>query len=389
MSPKLSPLAVYVHFPWCMRKCPYCDFNSHAVRGEIPERAYIDALLRDLEYEQSSAPGLALAPALGRRVGSVFLGGGTPSLFSVAAIGRLMEAITRGPGLEEGAEITLEANPGTAEQERFAGYRAAGVNRLSLGAQSFNASALEKLGRIHGARESRAAFTAARQAGFDNINFDLMYALPGQTLDAARRDLQTAAGLAPEHISLYQLTIEPNTRFAADPPELPDHDTAAAMQDALFEELDRAGYRQYEVSAHARPDRESRHNLNYWRFGDYIGIGAGAHGKLTGPRGVERYWKQRNPERYMELAGQQGACGGPSRPGAVDLRFEFLMNALRLKHGFRLADYEERTGLSAASLSAELVPLAEEGWLELDAEKVRASDHGYRYLDELLQKLLP
>jgi len=298
----LPPLSLYIHFPWCVRKCPYCDFNSHAVRGDLPEDQYIDALLADLESD--------LPRVWGRPVRSVFLGGGTPSLFSPEAIERLLAGVRARVTLVPEAEVTLEANPGTVETERFRGYRAAGVNRLSIGIQSFQPEQLQKLGRIHGRDEALAAAQAARAAGFDNFNLDLMFGLPQQTLDEALADLRTALALNPTHLSLYQLTLEPNTLFHAQPPELPDEDVLAAMQEALQAELADAGFTQYEVSAYARAGRRCRHNLNYWQFGDYLGIGAGAHAKITDADGITRLWKVKQPRNFLETAGTPAGLGG-------------------------------------------------------------------------------
>ena len=379
------PLSLYVHFPWCVKKCPYCDFNSHALRGEIPEREYVDALIRDLEFD------LALAPDA-RPLTSIFFGGGTPSLFSAAAVGRLLEQAARRIAFAPGIEITLEANPGTADAANFRGYRAAGVNRLSIGVQSFDAGALKALGRIHGPDEARRAFALARDAGFDNVNLDLMYALPNQALDQARRDLEAAFALAPEHLSYYQLTLEPNTEFHARPPPLPDHDAAWAMHEQGLALLAAQGYAQYEVSAYARAGRRCRHNLNSWKFGDYIGIGAGAHGKRTRAPGageIVRRARHRHPRTWLEAAGTAGAVQEQRAVAATDLPFEFAMNALRLNEGFRLADFEQRTGLPGSTLERPLAQASGRGLIERDGAVVRASARGRELLNPLVELFLP
>lgn len=374
------PLALYIHLPWCVRKCPYCDFNSHAAHGALPEDAYVDALVRDLDYD--------LPLAGGRELVSVFFGGGTPSLFSAAAIARILAAVRARLPLAPDCEITLEANPGAAEAARFAGYRAAGVNRLSLGVQSLDDATLKRLGRIHDAGQARAAAAAARAAGFGNLNLDLMYALPEQGSDAAARDLEALIALEPEHISYYQLTLEPGTPFHHRPPPLPDHDTAWEMHAAAAKRLPAAGYEPYEVSAWARPGRTCRHNLNYWRFGDYLGIGAGAHGKLTTADGrVLRRAKQHLPNRYTAAAGSADGIAGERVLDADDRRFEFLMNALRLEEGFEIATFTSRTGLP----TTELATLAAEHprLLRLKDSRLRCTDLGRRHLDTLLAELLP
>ena len=375
------PLGLYVHLPWCVRKCPYCDFNSHEARGDIPVDAYTDALLLDLERE--------LARAGDRSIESVFIGGGTPSLFPPAAIARILDAA--GARLQAGAEVTLEANPGTLEQGRFAAYREAGVNRLSIGVQSFQPHLLRRIGRIHGPAEARRAVEAARTAGFRQFNLDLMFALPGQTLAEAVADVDTAIGLGAPHVSHYQLTLEPNTVFHSKPPALPDEDLAWDMQQACTRRLGQAGLRRYEVSAWARPGQACRHNLNYWRFGDYLAIGAGAHGKLTDTASgrILRYRKARVPAIYMG----HSAAGRPDvehREVAHGERpLEFLMNALRLTEGFSIEGFESTTGMPWSDVA----PLAEaayrEGLLETTADGYRASRDGMNHLDGLLQRFLP
>ncbi len=376
------PLALYVHLPWCVRKCPYCDFNSHAAR-EIPEAAYVDALLADLEQE--------LPAVWGRRVESVFLGGGTPSLFSGEAIDRLLSGIRARLPLVPGAEITLEANPGTVEAGRFADYRAAGVNRLSLGVQSLDDECLRAIGRIHDAAQARAAVEAARRAGFDHLNLDLMFGLPGQDRSAGLRDLQEAIDLAPEHLSWYQLTLEPHTPFASAPPPLPDEEDIVALWEAGRERLAAAGYGQYEVSAYARAGHRCRHNLNYWTFGDYLGIGAGAHGKITDAPGgrIRRYHKQRSPGRYMAAASSRERIRGERELTADDAQTEFLMNALRLQEGFTPALFTMRTGLPWSRVAVTVERLLDQGWLERVGDHIRTSEQGARHLDTLLARLLP
>jgi oxygen-independent coproporphyrinogen-3 oxidase len=376
------PLALYAHFPWCVKKCPYCDFNSHALKGEVPEAGYVDALLRDLDFE--------LAPAAEPRpLTSIFFGGGTPSLFSAAAIGRLLEQAARRIAFAPDIEITLEANPGTADAANFRGYRAAGVNRLSIGVQSFDAGHLKALGRIHGPDEARRAFALARDAGFDNINLDLMYALPNQTPEQARADLEAAFALAPEHLSYYQLTLEPNTEFHARPPPLPDHDAAWALHEQGQTLLAALGYAQYEVSAYAREGRRCRHNLNYWQFGDYLGIGAGAHGKRTRGGDIVRRARHRHPRTWIEAAGTRGAVQEEHAVQAPDLPFEFAMNALRLNDGFRLADFEHRTGLPGSTLERPLAQASGRGLIERDGSVVRASARGRELLNPLVELFLP
>jgi putative oxygen-independent coproporphyrinogen III oxidase len=377
----LPPLTLYIHFPWCVRKCPYCDFNSHAVRGELPEEQYIDALLTDLEQD--------LPRVWGRPVRSIFLGGGTPSLFSPEAIERLLAGVRARVALLPEAEITLEANPGTVETERFSGYRAAGVNRLSIGIQSFQPEQLRKLGRIHGRDEALAAAQAARTAGFDNFNLDLMFGLPQQMPDEVLTDLRTALALNPTHLSVYQLTLEPNTLFHAHPPELPDDDVLAAMQDALQAELAGAGFAQYEVSAYARAGRRCRHNLNYWQFGDYLGLGAGAHAKITHATGITRLWKVKRPRDFLATVGTPSVLGGEQRLSKEDAAFEFMLNALRLTEGFPSVLFTERTGLPLATLAATLTQASARGLIEHGAETIRSTPLGQRFLNDLIAMFLP
>jgi putative oxygen-independent coproporphyrinogen III oxidase len=378
------PLSLYVHFPWCVRKCPYCDFNSHALRGEVPEQEYIAALIRDLDFELASAPLLSpLSPVV-----SIFFGGGTPSLFSGRAVGGLLESLARRLRFAADIEITLEANPGTADAGHFREYRAAGVNRLSIGVQSFDETQLKRLGRIHGRSEAITAYEQARVAGFDNLNLDLMYALPQQTPEEAAADLRQAFDLSPEHLSHYQLTLEPNTEFAARPPVLPDEDSAWAMQDQGQALLAEAGYAQYEVSAYARAGRQCRHNLNYWEFGDYIGIGAGAHGKRTLTGGILRRARHKHPRAYLESAGTAAALQEEKTLETAELPFEYAMNAFRLNRGFARADFSARTGLPATALEPGLAGAARLGLVEEAEACLRASPRGRAHLNALLREFL-
>jgi len=371
----LPPLSLYVHFPWCVRKCPYCDFNSYTLNGELAEEAYLRRLERDIETQS--------AEVAGRTVHSVFFGGGTPSLFSPQGLGRVLECARRHLRLRGDAEITLEANPGTIERGAFHEYRAAGITRVSLGAQSFDASALAALGRIHSPAETRRAAEELHAAGLGNFNLDLMYALPGQDAHGALHDVRDAVALAPAHISHYQLTLEPGTVFAAQPPPLPDEDVAADMLAACALELAQAGYTQYEVSAYARPGRQCRHNLNYWSFGDYLGIGAGAHGKLTFPARAEilRTTQLRDPRRY------QGAADAALARRVIaqrELPFEFMLNALRLCDGFAAAMFTERTGLELQAIAAPLETAVQRGLVLSTATGYRPSALGLRFLNDTL-----
>jgi oxygen-independent coproporphyrinogen-3 oxidase len=380
------PLALYVHMPWCVKKCPYCDFNSHGVRGEPPYAAYVDALLTDLDADCNDF-GDALH---GRPIISVFFGGGTPSLFSPDLIARFLEgARARLPFIED-CEITLETNPGTVEHGRFDGYLAAGVNRISFGIQSFDDSKLKRLGRIHSAAEAEAAVKSAQDAGLQNINLDLMYALPEQSLSGALHDVDRAVALQPTHISHYQLTLEPNTAFAAHPPPLPDDDTAWAMQEACETRLADSGYAQYEISAYAQAGRRCAHNLNYWRFGDYLGIGAGAHGKLTdtGAGQVLRRWKTRHPNAFLEAVGAPARIGGHAAVPADELPFEYMLNALRLIDGVSLDDFAARTGLPAESIAARLAAGRQKGWLENGSHILRTTPLGQRFLNDVIASFL-
>lgn len=376
----LPPLSLYVHLPWCLKKCPYCDFNSHEARDAIPEQRYVDALIADLEN--------ALPLVWGRPVHTVFFGGGTPSLFSPEAFDRLLGALRARLPLAPDAEITLEANPGTFEQSRFAAYRALGINRLSVGIQSFHPGHLKALGRVHDDAEARRAVEIAA-ACFDNFNLDLMYALPGQTEAQALADIDAAIASGAPHVSAYHLTIEPNTLFhRRPPPALPDDDAAAAMQSALEARLAAAGFEHYETSAFARSGRRARHNLNYWTFGDYLGIGAGAHGKLSFPDRVLRQMRHRHPREFMDRALAGDAVMTEEIVGPSALPFEFLMNALRLNEGFATTLYAERTGLPLAPLLRRLDAAEARGLIERDVQCVRPTERGRRFLNDLLEMFL-
>jgi len=396
----LPPLALYIHIPWCVRKCRYCDFNSHEARREVPEKRYIAALLADLEQ--------ALPQVWGRRVASVFLGGGTPSLFSARAIETILSGVRARLPVVADAEITLEANPGTVEADKFRDFRAAGVNRLSLGIQSFNPAHLKALGRIHDAAEARRAIEIARRH-FSNVNLDIMYGLPGQAVEEALADIEAALGFAPKHVSAYHLTIEPNTYFHRFPPRLPDEDATAAMQEAIEARLGEAGYDHYEVSAFAKRGGASggaqgnspvtshqsrvtpycRHNVNYWTFGDYLGIGAGAHGKLSFSDRIVREVRVKHPERYMEAAGQGNPPHEQREVQPQEAPFEFMMNALRLNGGFPARLFEERTGLPLTAVLRELDEAERRGLITRDDERIRPTPLGRRFLNDLLQLFLP
>ncbi|GMR20090.1 MAG: radical SAM family heme chaperone HemW [Gammaproteobacteria bacterium] len=371
------PLSLYVHFPWCIRKCPYCDFNSHELKSSLPEQDYINALIRDLEQD--------LPRVWGRRVQTVYMGGGTPSLFSPTAIAQLLSDLRARLTIAPDAEITLEANPGTVDIERFQGFKEAGINRLSIGIQSFNNEHLQALGRIHSGDEARRAVQAAQYAGFERINLDLMFGLPNQTLEQARADLATAIELEPGHLSLYQLTIEPNTLFHARPPVLPDDDSLWDMQQALQQQLAGAGHEQYEVSAYAQAGQQSRHNLNYWQFGDYLGIGAGAHAKLSDHEGIGRLWKIKHPHKYLEHAGSKQGIGGESILNPNDVSLEFMMNALRLSEGVPTALFPERAGQPLSKVSVALEKAETLALIEWDVRHIKPTVRGRRYLNDLLQ----
>ncbi|MFZ4478649.1 MAG: radical SAM family heme chaperone HemW [Rhodoferax sp.] len=377
----LPPLSLYVHLPWCLKKCPYCDFNSHEIRiAQMPEQRYLDALMADLEA--------ALPLVWGRTVHSIFFGGGTPSLFSPQAIDRLLSGIRARLPLEPGCEITLEANPGTFEQDRFRALRSAGITRLSVGVQSFNDVFLKALGRVHdGALALAAAQEAAR--AFDTFNLDIMYALPGQTLDDLKKDMSTALALAPPHISIYQLTIEPNTYFSKFAPQLPEDDLAYEMLDLITEMTGRAGMQRYEVSAYASPGHRCRHNLNYWQFGDYLGLGAGAHSKLSFAHRIVRQVRLREPALYMEKAIAGDCLAQQTQVSRTELPFEFMLNALRLKEGFDLRQFLERTGLPLSAIERGLQEAQAKGWIERDLTGVKPSTRGFDFLNDLQSLFLP
>ena len=376
----LPPLSLYLHFPWCVRKCPYCDFNSHEASGSVPEQAYLDALRADLEQ--------ALPLIWGRKIYTIFIGGGTPSLLSAAGLDRLMSDVRSLLPIDGAAEITMEANPGTFEAEKFASYAGSGINRLSIGIQSFNSQHLSALGRIHDGDEARRAIDIA-QANFSNINLDLMYALPEQTLAQAREDIATAIGFAPSHLSLYHLTMEPNTVFAKYPPSVPDDDASAAMQDMLAERTASAGYRHYEVSAFAQAGRQARHNQNYWEFGDYLGIGAGAHSKLSFPHRVVRQARYKQPAAYMQHAAAGNAIAEEAEITRDELGFEFILNASRLTEGFDVRLFNERTGLGLNGIEQGLNLAERKGLIERDHKRIRPTALGQRFLNDLQQIFLP
>ena len=377
------PLALYVHLPWCVRKCPYCDFNSHAGKGELPFDAYIDALIRDLDQD--------LPLVWGRVVSSVFFGGGTPSLFPPEAIDRFLQAASARLRFAPNLEVTLETNPGTAEHGRFDRYRAAGVNRISFGIQTFNDEALKRLGRIHDSNEAERAVKLAQDAGYKNFNIDLMYALPQQTLAQAEHDLERAFALDPTHISHYQLTLEPNTVFFARPPQgIPDEDSAWDIQEHCQALLAERGYGQYEVSAYARDGWQCQHNLNYWRFGDYLGIGAGAHGKISSgaEQHVLRRWKHKHPQTFMDTAGSLASIGGDDVISPERLPFEYMLNLLRLHEGFSLRDFESRTGLARSVLLPSLAMAVERGWLTHDGDYWTPTELGRRFTNDVVELFL-
>ncbi|GGK63941.1 radical SAM family heme chaperone HemW [Amphritea balenae] len=376
---QLPPLSLYIHIPWCVRKCPYCDFNSHAISGEIPQQRYIDALIRDLQGE--------LAAVQGREIETIFIGGGTPSLFDAQGISQILQKIGELTPISADAEITMEANPGTFEQERFAGFRAAGVNRLSIGIQSFDSAQLQHLGRIHNRSDALHAAAKAREIGFDNFNLDLMHGLPNQTPEQALNDLQLAIDLQPTHLSWYQLTIEPNTEFFSRPPTLPEDETLWAIQEQGQVLLAANGYNQYEISAYSQTGRQSRHNLNYWCFGDYLGIGAGAHGKATWPeqQRISRRWKKRQPKAYMDAL---NPVSGEQDISRDELPFEFMMNALRLTQGVESSMFSPRTGLSIEQIEPLLTQARNKGLLINDRNLIAPTEQGRLFLNDLLEMFI-
>jgi len=375
----LPPLSLYIHVPWCVRKCPYCDFNSHTSPQSLPEKAYVAALIADLQAD--------LAWVQGRKIGSVFIGGGTPSLFSGQTYQDLFTQLRQHLDFSSDCEVTLEANPATVEHDNFEGYLAAGINRLSLGVQSFNPTHLQTLGRIHSQQDAFNAIQLAKTAGFNNFNLDLMHGLPQQDLSQALEDIDCALSFHPTHLSWYQLTIEPNTAFYRQPPALPDDDILWAIQEAGQQKLAQAGFQQYEVSAYSQ-QRPSKHNLNYWQFGDYLAIGAGAHGKVTTPEGIFRYRKTRLPKDYLAAAPQQQARLGLEKIVTEDLYFEFMMNALRLKEGVPIAYFNQRTGLAWADLLTQIQPALNKQWLTLDTQHIKCTDLGFNYLNDVLSLFL-
>jgi len=371
----LPPLSLYVHLPWCIKKCPYCDFNSHEMaRAELPEQRYIDALIADLEA--------SLPLIWGRSVHSIFIGGGTPSLFSPAAIDRLLADIRARLRLDADCEITLEANPGTFEKDRFKAFRQAGVTRLSVGVQSFNDAHLKALGRVHDSAQAIAAVEEAA-ANFETFNLDIMYALPGQTLAGLEKDMRQALALSPPHISIYNLTIEPNTYFAKFPPVIPEEDLAYAMLDRITEMTAQAGMQRYEVSAYAKPGHRCFHNLNYWQFGDYLGIGAGAHSKLSFAHRIVRQVRWREPGLYIDNALAGEAVSQEAEVSRADLPFEYMLNALRLRDGFKLQDFAEKTGLPVSALQTGLDEAERKGLIELDLTSLRPTERGFDFLNDL------
>jgi oxygen-independent coproporphyrinogen-3 oxidase len=383
MSVLAIPLSLYIHIPWCVRKCPYCDFNSHNAPQALPQREYVDALLADLDQD--------LPLAQGRALQSIFFGGGTPSLFAPDNIARILDGVASRLAFAHDIEITLETNPGTVEHGSFAEYRRAGVNRISFGVQSFDDDALKRIGRIHDAAQAERAVKSAQDADIENLNLDLMYALPQQTLDAALADVEKAITLQTPHLSHYQLTLEPNTPFAANPPPLPDDDSAWDMQEACQARLALAGLAQYEVSAYARVGDECRHNLNYWHFGDYLGIGAGAHAKLTDAETgtIRRRWKVRTPRGFLEHAGTPRGIGGNDAIAAERLPSEFMLNALRLNTGFPIVDFAARTGLDLDAIQPKLDAAIARGWLEIADGNIRATEFGQRFLNDVIGSFLP
>jgi putative oxygen-independent coproporphyrinogen III oxidase len=376
----LPPLSLYVHLPWCIRKCPYCDFNSHEAKGEVPEQRYIDAVIADLEQ--------ALPLVWGRTIHSIFIGGGTPSLFSPASIDRLLGDIRARLKLEPDCEITLEANPGTFEKDRFRAFRAAGVTRLSIGVQSFNDQHLKALGRVHDRQQAIAAVEEAAQS-FDTFNLDIMYALPGQALEQVEQDIATALSMMPPHISIYHLTIEPNTVFAKYPPQVPEDDDAYAMLDRITEMTAGAGMERYEVSAYALPGHRCWHNLNYWQFGDYLGIGAGAHSKLSFAHRIVRQVRFREPRLYMDKALAGNAVTQDTEVSRAELPFEYMLNALRLRDGFVLQDFSDRTGLPLSVIQQPLDEAQARGLIERDLQRVRPTVRGFDFLSDLQSMFLP
>jgi len=376
---QLPPLSLYIHFPWCVQKCPYCDFNSHAVKGGMPEKDYIAALVRDVESH--------LPDIWGRSITSIFMGGGTPSLFSPEALDQLMVELRARLNLKPDIEVTLEANPGTVEQGKFTEFRAIGINRLSIGIQSFNDDHLQRLGRIHNQKDAIRAAELAHDAGFDNFNLDLMFGLPQQNIEQSLRDINTAIDLEPAHISHYQLTIEPNTLFYNQPPTLPNDDRAWAMQEQCQAVLAERGFQHYEISAYAKDKKQCRHNLNYWQFGDYLGIGAGAHGKISNAaqQTITRHWKHRHPQDYLKINDGQSVLAGEKTLQQNDLILEFMMNALRLSNGVETALFAQHTGLDIDIITPQLQKAGDHGWLDVDDTHIQPTQQGRLFLNDLLE----
>jgi oxygen-independent coproporphyrinogen-3 oxidase len=379
----LPPLALYIHFPWCVQKCPYCDFNSHELKNSLDEKNYINALINDLEQE--------LPLFWGRSISSIFMGGGTPSLFSPESIDQLLSALRARLTFAPDIEITMEANPGTIELGKFKEFSAAGINRLSIGIQSFSDDKLKSLGRIHGRKEAIRAAELAHDAGFNSFNLDLMYGLPNQSLQQAVDDIETAIALEPKHLSHYQLTIEPNTFFHHQPPVTPDDDMLWEMQNACQESLARHGYEQYEISAYAKDGCQCQHNLNYWQFGDYLGIGAGAHGKLTNApeQKITRSWKVKQPQDYLNNAATEKRISGQKILTRDDASFEFMMNTLRLNQGFETALFQQHVGLPISSVEKSLQQAEEKGWINWDINRIQPTNAGLQYLNTLLELFIP
>ena len=379
----LPPLSLYIHFPWCVQKCPYCDFNSHELKKNLDEKSYIDALISDLEQE--------LPLFWGRSISSIFMGGGTPSLFSPESIDRLLSALRARLTFAPNIEITMEANPGTVEQGKFIEFNAAGINRLSMGIQSFSDEKLKSLGRIHGRKQAIRAAELAHDSGFNSFNLDLMYGLPNQSIQQAVEDIETAIALEPSHISHYQLTIEPNTLFHYQPPVTPDDDTLWEMQLACQSSLNQHNYLQYEISAYAKKGYQCQHNLNYWQFGDYLGIGAGAHGKISNAneQSIIRSWKVKQPQDYLNNAATEKRISGKKTLTRHDAAFEFMMNALRLNNGFETALFSQHTGLPISIIESALKQAEQKNWIEWDIKRIRPTDKGSQFLNNLLELFMP
>ncbi len=384
INPEEIPLSLYIHIPWCEKKCPYCDFNSHENQQHFDEIAYVNALIDDLDQDLE-----IFSKYTKKSIHSVFIGGGTPSLFSAAAYLKLFKEIQQRLDLSN-TEITLEANPSSSEQAKFLGYLDAGINRLSIGTQSYNPIMLKRIGRVHNQQDAMTAVESAKKAGFESINLDIMFALPEQTLEQSIDDIEQAISYAPEHISCYQLTLEPNTLFYQQKPTLPSTDLAWTMQQALQQKLSTAGYEQYEVSAYAQKNQQCRHNLNYWQFGDYLGIGAGAHGKITLASGqIKRYWKQKQPKKYLQSAVSADRLGGLSTLANNSIAFEFMLNALRLKNGFSSDLFQARTGLKISSIENIITKHRNSGLLTQIKGQIQPTDKGYQFIDSMLNDYLP